>query len=67
MSLMCRVMEQHFRKVEQQIVKEVARNNSGCLYNGTIIKAYLNFLLRANIPFSFVIESGHNHAVGRIL
>lgn len=37
------VMEQHFRKMEQQIVKEVAKSNFGCLYNGTIIKAYLKF------------------------
>ena len=42
-NLLCRVMEQHFRKMEQQTVKEVARNKFGCLYNGAIIKAYLNF------------------------
>lgn len=55
-------MEQHFRKMEEQIVKEVARNNFGSLYNGTIIRHIKIFLLIANISFSFVIESGHNHA-----
>lgn len=53
--------------MEQQIVEEVARDNLDCLYNGTTIKAYLNFLLTATIQFSFVTKSGHDSALGQVL
>lgn len=67
MSQSHRVMEQHSRKMEQQLVKEVARSNFSCLYNSSIIKAYLSLLLMTNTPFSLVIDSGHNQALGRVL